>query len=93
MLEACENMRKPIWIRHVLVPGLTMDDKQLKALGELLAHYSCIERVELLPFHKMGEFKWEQLGKPYTLGDTQPPESEQVEHARSLLRGFGLPVK
>lgn len=93
MLTARENIGKPVWIRHVLVPGITMDDKQLHALGEMLRNYSCIERLELLPFHKMGEFKWDELGLPYTLSETQPPKPEQVEHARALLRGYGLPVK
>ncbi len=93
MLAARERMHKPVWIRHVLVPGLTLEDKHIHALGDLLRYYSCVERVELLPFHKMGEFKWEELGQSYTLGDTRPPEAEQVEHARALLRGYGLSVK
>ncbi len=90
LLDACQRMHKPVWIRHVLVPGLTLDNAQLHQLGQLLKPYTCIERVELLPFHKMGEYKWEALGETYTLETTQPPEPEQVEHARELLRGFGL---
>ena len=73
-------------VRHVLVPGLTLEDVQLRKLGRLLQHYSCIERVELLPFHKMGEYKWEELGEKYTLSDTQPPTPEQVEHAAAYLK-------
>ena len=92
ILAARERMGKPVWIRHVLVPGLTLDDDQLHRLGRLLRDYRCVERVELLPFHKMGEYKWQALGEPYTLADVQPPEPEQVEHARSLLRGYGLEV-
>lgn len=92
-LNLCEKLHKPVWIRHVLVPGLTLNDAQLHDLGRMLQHYHCIEKVELLPFHKMGEYKWEALGEPYTLGDTRPPTPEEVEHARALLRGFGLPVK
>ena len=76
----------------MLVPGLTLEDAQLHKLGRLLRDYRCIERVELLPFHKMGEYKWEALGEPYTLSGVQPPEPRQVEHARALLRGFGLDV-
>ena len=92
ILAARERMGKPVWIRHVLVPGLTLDDGQLHRLGRLLRDYRCVERGELLPFHKMGEYKWQALGEPYTLADVQPPEPEQVEHARSLLRGYGLEV-
>ena len=92
ILAARERLGKPVWIRHVLVPGLTLEDVQLRKLGRLLQHYSCIERVELLPFHKMGEYKWEELGEKYTLSDTQPPTPEQVEHARSLLKKYELKV-
>lgn len=92
ILAARERMGRPVWIRHVLVPGLTLDDRQLHKLGRLLQDYRCIEKVELLPFHKMGEYKWAALGETYTLADVQPPEPQQVEHARALLRGFGLNV-
>lgn len=92
-LNLCEELGKPVWLRHVLVPGLTMDDVHLHQLGTMLQHYRCIERVEILPFHKMGEYKWEAMGEPYTLGATLPPTQEETDHARALLRGFGLPVK
>lgn len=93
ILNRCENTMKPVWIRHVLVPGLTLEREQLHLLGRLLKPYRCIERVELLPFHKLGEYKWESLQLGYTLGDTQPPEPEQVEEARFLLQGYGLNVR
>ena len=92
ILNRCENIGKPVWIRHVLVPGLTLDRERLHQLGRRLKPYRGIQRVELLPFHKMGEYKWEALGQPYTLGATQPPEPEQVEEARFLLQGYGLDV-
>ena len=93
ILNRCENTMKPVWIRHVLGPGLTLEREQLHRLGRLLKPYRCIERVELLPFHKLGEYKWESLQLGYTLGDTQPPEPEQVEEARFLLQGYGLNVR
>ena len=92
VLDERERLKKPVWIRHVLVPGLTDSDGHLHELGRLLQDYTCIEKVEILPFHKMGEFKWDELGVPYTLRDTEPPTRESVEHARQLLRGFGLKV-
>ena len=49
--------------------------------------------MELLPFHKMGEYKWEALGYPYTLTDTQPPEAAEVARAREILTGYGLSVR
>lgn len=93
ILEHCEDTGKRVWIRHVLVPGLTLEETQLHALGRLLRRYGCIERVELLPFHKMGEYKWEALGAPYTLSETQPPPAEAVDRAREILRGYGLDAR
>lgn len=93
ILNERERLKKPVWIRHVLVPGLTLDNGQLHRLGELLHPYTCIEKIEILPFHKLGEYKWEALGLPYTLKDTEPPQPDQVEHARRLLRGYGFIVK
>lgn len=93
ILEHREKEGKPVWIRHVLVPGLTADEEHLHRLGRLLAAYDCIERVEILPFHKMGEYKWEALGRPYTLGDTQPPTTEEVETARRILQSYGLDAR
>lgn len=93
ILEHREKEGKPVWIRHVLVPGLTADEGHLHRLGRLLAAYGCIERVEILPFHKMGEYKWEALGCPYTLGGTQPPEAEEVEIARRILQSYGLDAR
>ena len=75
------------------MPGLTADEGHLHRLGRLLAAYGCIERVEILPFHKMGEYKWEALGRPYTLGGTQPPEAEEVENARRILQSYGLDAR
>jgi pyruvate formate lyase activating enzyme len=49
-----------------------------------------VERVEVLPFHKMGEYKWQQLSLPYVLGDTQPPTLERVEHVIQIFRDHGL---
>lgn len=91
-LQFCENSGKPVWIRHVLVPGLTLADEELHKLGRLLRGLRCVERVELLPFHKMGEYKWELLGCAYTLGETQPPTAEEVRHAKALLETYGLDV-
>lgn len=93
LLNYCDTIGKTVWIRHVLVPGLTLSDSHTQELGKLLQHFSCIERVELLPFHKMGEYKWEVLGYPYTLADTQPPADDEVTHTAQILREYGLQVR
>ena len=93
VLNHCENQGIPGWIRHVVVPGLTLDRAALQQLGRLLRPYTCIERVELLAFHKMGEYKWAEMRAPYTLGATQPPREEEMDEARAILRGFDLEVR
>ncbi|WRS26492.1 pyruvate formate-lyase-activating protein [Oscillospiraceae bacterium MB08-C2-2] len=89
-LDWCEQVGKPVWIRHVLLPGYTLDTELLEDMAAFLSTYTCIERVDLLPFHKMGEYKWETLGLLYKLTDTPTPEREQVEAAKGIFRRHGL---
>ena len=92
LLDWCEQEKKPVWIRHVVVPELTLDNVQLERLAAYLEPFSCVQRVELLPFHKMGEYKWEALGRTYSLGQTQPPTPEEMHAARRIFRNHALPV-
>ncbi len=73
------------WIRHVLVPGLTDDPDSLRQIGTLVSEMQNVKRVELLPFHKMGEYKWQQLGVAYKLTDVQPPSEDEVQVAYGYL--------
>ena len=91
-LEYCEAVGKPVWIRHVLVPGYTLDEARLARLADHLLRYACVRRVELLPFHKMGEYKWASLGRPYRLAETQPPTAGQLQAARDIFRRRGLMI-
>jgi pyruvate formate lyase activating enzyme len=84
------TLGKPVWVRYVLVPGLTDEQSNLEGLADYLATLTVVEKVEVLPFHKMGEYKWEQLGYTYQLKDTQPPTLEQVEAALAIFRSRGL---
>ena len=86
-LDYCERTSKPVWIRHVVVPGLTLDATKLKSLSEFLRPYKCIERAELLPFHKLGEYKWKELGLDYTLATTSEPTYAEIEAAEKIF-GF-----
>ena len=92
-LEYCEAAQKPVWIRYVLLSGYTMDDGQLNAMADYLSGYKCVDRVELLPFHKLGEPKWQEMGKKYLLGDTAATSKAQAEHAKSILSARGLRVQ
>lgn len=77
----------PMWIRHVLVPGLTDDDGALARLRAFLDTLKTVERVEVLPYHSMGEVKYERMGLFYPLHGTPSPTQERVEHARRILTG------
>ena len=76
---------KAMWIRHVLVPGITDDEKQLASLREFIDTLKTVERVEILPYHTLGVFKWKELGIPYQLEGVEPPTEEQVKRAKEVL--------
>ena len=75
----------PVWIRQVLVPGYTDDPKDLKELKRFIDSLSNVQRVELLPYHKLGEFKWENFGEEYPLKDIEAPTKEQISNAKNIL--------
>lgn len=75
----------PLWVRHVLVPGLTDDPDGLRRTAEFIAGLQTVERVEVLPYHTLGLFKWQKLGIPYPLEDARPPTDEEVLRAEELL--------
>lgn len=76
---------KPVWIRHVLVPQRTDAQEDLTMLSSFLKQLHNIHRVEVLPYHTLGKFKWENLGIPYPLEGISPPTKEQLEHANRIL--------
>ncbi len=81
------------WIRFVLVPGLTDAPENIAAAADIAARWaSTVERVEVLPFHKMGEDKWEELNMHYELSDTPTPTNDETEAAREIFRARGLTV-
>jgi len=82
--------RKPAWIRFVLVPGLTDDPDDIAQIAGFAAELGNVERVEVLPFHQMGRFKWERLGLRYKLDDVEPPSNDAVERACAIFRAAGL---
>lgn len=84
-LDFCEEIGKPVWIRHVLVPGYTLVQERMEKLAAYLKQYSCIRKIELLPFHKLGEYKWEQLGHPYKLMDVPVPTEEEMALAKKIF--------
>jgi pyruvate formate lyase activating enzyme len=82
--------RKPIWVRFVLVPGWTDDLAEVERIASFAAGLGNVERVDVLPFHQLGRFKWEKLGIEYALRDTQPPPRATIDEAVARFRAVGL---
>lgn len=88
--ERLGRAKRPTWVRLVLVPGLTDSEENVRGVARIAAQMGSVERVDVLPFHQLGRFKWERLGLRYPLANTVPPSPEKVEHARAIFRAFGL---
>jgi pyruvate formate lyase activating enzyme len=84
------DRKRPIWVRFVLVPGLTDDYENVAPIASFAAGLGCVERVDVLPFHQMGRFKWKKLGLNYELDDVKPAPPEMVEKACEVFRAEGL---
>ena len=85
MARHISDLGIPLWIRHVLVPGLTDDEEGLRRTADFIRSLKTVQRVEVLPYHTLGLFKWQKLGIPYPLPDAVPPTAEQVKRAEELL--------
>ena len=79
---------KPVWLRHVLVPDITDDDEDLDKLGEFIESLSNVERVEVLPYHTLGKFKWDNLGIKYRLDGIAPPSADRVQNAAKKIHAI-----
>lgn len=84
---------KPVWIRHVLVPGITDRDDLLEELADFMATLGNIEKVEILPYHSLGEYKWQEMGMDYELKGVEAPSQERVENAKRIIGSRGLSVR
>jgi pyruvate formate lyase activating enzyme len=84
------DRRKKIWVRFVLVPGLSDDPENVSKIARFAADLGVVQRVDVLPFHQMGRFKWTELKLNYTLDDVQPPTREAVARVCAQFRAVGL---
>ena len=84
------RLGRKMWIRFVLVPGLTDDPKNIEKIAQFASELETVERVEVLPFHQLGRYKWKELAIDYSLQDVQPPTNEMVERACEQFRAVGL---
>jgi len=83
-------LRRPVWVRFVLAPGWTDDMAEVERVAEFSASLGIVERVDVLPFHQLGRFKWEKLGMDYSLSDAEPPPQATVDEAIARFRARGL---
>jgi pyruvate formate lyase activating enzyme len=88
--QRLEALQVPMWVRFVLVPGLTDAEENIEPVASFVASLQAVERVEILPFHKLGECKYDALGKPYQLRDTPTPTPEAIDHARAIFARHGI---
>ncbi len=91
-LAYCQATGKKVWLRHVLLPGWTLQPTKLEELATFLKDFDCIEMIELLPYHRLGQYKWEQLKLDYSLKDTPEPTSKELLIAKAIFEREGLPV-
>jgi pyruvate formate lyase activating enzyme len=91
--KTLSESKKTIWIRFVLVPNLSDPLHNIEGLANFVSTLGNVEKVEVLPFHKMGEYKWEQMGYDYKLKDTPPPSPELVQNVMDIFRSHGLQVQ
>ena len=85
MAKYSSDIGKPVWIRHVLVPERSDKDEYLERLHDFISGLSNVEKVEVLPYHTLGTFKWKELGMEYPLEGINPPTKERVENAKQKL--------
>jgi pyruvate formate lyase activating enzyme len=88
--QRLSRLRRPMWLRYVLVPGLTDDPAEMERVARFGASLGVVERAEILPFHQMGAYKWEKLGLDYKLAATEPPSAEATSLARGIFARSGL---
>ena len=91
-LDELEKRGIPVWIRHVIVPGLTDDDEALSKLAEYISSYNVVQKAELLPYHTMGAYKYEAQGLDYKLKGVEPLSAERLANAKAIFSKHGITV-
>ena len=85
LMRRLSDIGKEMWIRRVLVPGLTDDAGDLRRTAEFVAGLKTVSKVEILPYHALGVPKWEKIGVKYTLGDAKSPTAEEMKAAKRIM--------
>ncbi|MBE6839192.1 MAG: radical SAM protein [Ruminococcus sp.] len=90
--DYCEAIQKPVLARYVLLPGYTMSEEKLRQLGSAISVYSCVKRLELIPYHKKGLPRWAMLGLNSKLINTDPPSENEIAWSKWILNQY-IPMK
>jgi len=90
IVDLMEEEGQPYWVRHVIVPGYTDSKEDLSGLARFLQDKKYLERLELLPYHNLGEYKWQELGLKYELTGVKPPSKERMKEIERLFRDYGI---
>jgi pyruvate formate lyase activating enzyme len=80
------EIQKPVWIRHVLIPTITDKDEYLYQLRDFISTLQNVARIDVLPYHTLGVFKYQKLGITYPLEGINPPSQERIDHANQILQ-------
>lgn len=90
LLEMCEKLAIKVRIRHVVVPGYTDEPNEEQMLARYLSKFNCIDRVEPIPFHKMGEYKWKDIDEEYELYGTPETDEKTMDKVKEIFTREGL---
>lgn len=90
IVELLEKEKQPYWIRHVVVPGYTDNKNDLNGLAQYLQDKKYLDKLELLPYHNLGEYKWKELGIPYELVAVEPPSKEMMKEISDIFKDCGI---
>ncbi len=89
-VERLARLQKPVWLRYVLAPGFTDKLEEIEALAEYVSRLGNVERVDVLPYHDLGAYKWPRLDMAYRMAGIHPPKPETTEKVRDIFRAQGL---
>lgn len=92
LAEYLQRRGKPVWIRYVVVPGVTDAKEDVEQLAEFVARMKNVEKLELLPYHTLGAHKWTAYGDPYPLDGFAPPSLEKMEELKVVFEGYDIDV-
>ncbi|MCP9948952.1 pyruvate formate-lyase-activating protein [Actinomadura madurae] len=91
--ERLAELREPVWVRYVLVPGFTDAPEEVEGVASFVAALPNVEHVDVLPFHRLGAAKYQRLGIPFPLAEVEPPTAELVARIRSEFRAHGVTAR